>query len=314
MPGVAAPRRSLAQVLGVDDPSEDAPAAAWAWRDCACGTRFLGPAGRTRCLVCRTGATVVRLGRGRAEDDDEPGVPAEEGARVAHGKAPLPIDREALTRMRDTGAPPEIACIRFGVTARQLVQWCTNHRFRYPGLPANHSERAIEAMQAQVEALRDKVARTVKQPDAGPVRDGDAARAASEVLAAAAEAERAAPAVGAAAPPEREPQSELQPEPPCEPAPAATPPPPAAAAPTPGPTVAVPVSAAPPAPPEPNPYRVSRRTGEIVLTVRVEGARIALDRDPAVRGDITDAEAEIALQSLREWCGARLPAAEVAAS
>lgn len=149
---MASARRTLLVAAGLAGGVEPAPVVAWDWRECACGVVFFGPEGRDRCLVCRTGFVVVRVGAGRAEDDEEA---SEDMARA------LGIDRAAVEDAARLGTPPEVVCVRFGVTAAQFAAWLKNHRIEYPGCPSSGS--------AGVRGLQDEIDRLLsKSPDPSP--------------------------------------------------------------------------------------------------------------------------------------------------
>ena len=136
-------RHSLLVVAGLTGGAEPAPVVPWGWRECGCGVVFYGPASRTRCMVCRTGFEVVRVGLGRAEDDEEA---SEDMAR------PLGIDRSAVAEAMRLGTPAAALCVRLGLNAAQFAGWCYRQQIRYPGVPVPQTQ-AVDALQDEIDRL-----------------------------------------------------------------------------------------------------------------------------------------------------------------
>lgn len=141
-----AARRSLAQLLGTEEPTQEAPPAKWGWRPCeGCGAVFLAPEGRTHCLTCRLpGAKVIRVGRGRTEDEIEEGED-----EMAQG---LGIDTERVASMIKRQQPAALSCHTLGVTAVQFAHWCYRNHVKYPGVPTPNTA-AVAALQAEIDRL-----------------------------------------------------------------------------------------------------------------------------------------------------------------
>ena len=164
--------RTLAQVAGLDDPTtEDAPAATWDFRACACGVKFFGPATRTQCLVCRIGATtVVRIGRGVSEDDE------------AEGNSEMPqslgVDEARVREMIQRGTPAAVACHALGLTAKQFAFWCYRNHVKYPGVPTPNTA-AVAMLQAEADQIPETTAEpsSTTEPDPLPEPSAEDAHA-----------------------------------------------------------------------------------------------------------------------------------------
>jgi|GEM_PF-3844401 len=276
-------RRTLAQVTGLDDPTtEDVPAVAWDFRACVCGVVFYGPASRTRCMACRTGAVVAR----ESDEDDEEG----QGPMAEL----LGIDEASVRQSARAKEPAAEVCRRFGVNASQFVNWCYRKRIDYPGAPRPNT-LAVAALQAEIEAPTAPVTilppaaaieaqiRAEVEADADLERDRQAVVAAAAVLAEQASVAVADSVVAVSQP---EPEEALVVDDMLA-------------------LVAAPETmpeAAPETEPEalPNPFRAAVREGGLILPIRIEESRIVI-REPEIEGSITDVEAEHVLAWLRGW-------------
>ena len=269
-------RRSLAEILGDADPAEDAPVAKWGWRECGCGAVFLAPEGRAKCVVCRTGFEVVRVGRGVSEDEPEEG-----DGEMAQA---LGIDEARVQQMIADGVPAARACREFRVTAIQFASWCYRKRVNYPGVPMPNTS-GVATLQDEIDEL-SRPRRIVSATAALKAQIE-----AQVSTAPAPEPEIPAPTPGpsvadvvalhaAAVAPDPTPEEAPAPEQPAAPT-----------LPADIPAAAEPVTIVP--------FRRPVREGGVIFGVRVEGSRIIVG-DILVEGDITDFEAEVVLRWIRD--------------
>ena len=275
--------RTRAQMVGLDAPTtEDAPAAMWGWIECGCGSVFYGPATRTRCMTCRTGAVVVR----EVEDD-------EEGQDDMRGRQ-LGLDEEEGRTAFASGMTAAEVCRKSKVSASQFAHWCYRNHLKFPGVPTPNTA-AVAALQAEIDRLEQVMVSTQS-----PAREVEApAEAAREVQNMPGNIPPVTedPALSSATWPDH-PCAAMQPrleeipvvEQPCAPLlpnhPAMTP----ASIPA---TLTEAIHIV-------SPFRQAVREGGLVLPIRIEGSRIVL-REPEVEGDITEVEAAHVLAWLRGW-------------
>lgn len=265
-----------------EEPTEDAlPGLPWIMRPCACGVVFYGPARRTECVACRTGSVVAC----EVEDDDEE-------------EAPVAIaDPNTIRDAARAGIAPAQLCRDLGLTAAQLVRLCARRGIKYPGVPVSaYGQRAVALQQAidsgrtvtgaspapaavitETEPISEDATAEVEldaqapridgesalHEAIGPVRDSDCTveLSTAQITADCSNLEEASVVeqTAAVAVPE-----------------------------------AVPVALAPA-----GPFRQAVREGGLILPIRVEGTRIIVIDDWMVDGEITDAEAEMALAFVR---------------
>ncbi len=156
-------RRTMAQILGVEAPTDPAPVVPWGWVECCCcGAVFLAPRGRTQCWTCRDPTLrVVRVGRGRDEDD-------EEGDEMAR---PPVADPDEVRAMAAQGLSPLEACRGLDLTAQQMVGFCYRHSITFPGLPSNYRSPATRALQAKIDAYEADVAEAPPEEPESPAPD-----------------------------------------------------------------------------------------------------------------------------------------------
>ena len=232
----------------------------WAWRKCGCGETFFAPASRDRCLVCRLGPDVEVIRLGRGTAETD-----DEGVDAPVTDSEIRQRENAVREAIANGMAPAEFCVRNDVTAKALLWWCYNHKISWNGLPKPNT-RVAEEFERQVDAMTEVVAGVEQVTAAPPVVlrfESDTSLAGSTAA-----ATRLEIVASLATPP-----PPVPPTPPTPPAPPAT-------------------STSDAAPGD-------ERDGAVVVRVKIAGTRIQLGRLEA-EGDISDLEAELVIQHLRD--------------